>query len=320
MLRQERRLLPRTLVEYERHLNQFQAYCARTRPGVALSNMRHADLYGWLRALAEADYHPRTRNLKVSIVRNFYRFLEQRGEVCTNPAQNLPNARVPDPLPVHVFDSELAKCRKVAQFPNTFVGCRDKLIVELLYGTGMRVSELLSLRMEDINLKEYHLAVVHTSSRPRTIPFPSSLLPVLRTYLAQRKKLFATSPNQLLLTIRGHPLYRMAVYRATRKYLSPCTMAEKHSPQVLRHSYGAHLLDNGANLVALCQLMGHWSIVSTLVYTRVAIKHLKAALDNALPRGRPRPPRVVVSRKSDGFNDYFWPWPRGSPFARKRQT
>lgn len=169
-------------------------------------------------------------------------------------------------------------------FANDFTGLRDKAVISLFYGTGMRLAELKGIRMNDLRMHENIVKVLGKRNKERLIPFPSEIALELNNYIRVRNELFGDSNSYLFVTDKGEQVYDKLLYRIVRKYLSLVTTMEKRSPHILRHSYATHLLNRGADLNAIKELLGHASLAATQVYTHTSFEKLKKIYNLAHPR------------------------------------
>jgi integrase/recombinase XerC len=179
----------------------------------------------------------------------------------------------------------MAKLLDSLTFGNTFDGWRDKIILELFYSTGIRLSELIHLKDRQVDIKGNTIKVLGKRNKERIIPFPSSLVTIIKTYRSFRDKEVPENKSELLLvTEKGEPFYPVMIYRIVKNYLNLYTTTDKRSPHVLRHSYATHLLNKGAEINAVKDLLGHSSLAATQVYTHNSIEKLKKAFDKAHPK------------------------------------
>ncbi|TSJ80593.1 MAG: tyrosine-type recombinase/integrase [Candidatus Cardinium sp.] len=281
-LTEEKRVSRHTVVAYKTDLNQFVAYLSGLN--LVVTEVKAQDLRGWIMSLAKEGLAHRSINRKMAALRIFYAFLEKKGRIATRPTDALKSLKGKKRLPVFFQEKELLAYLDQCLFPVHFARLRDQLILELLYGTGIRLAELIALCQTDINLAEGTIQVVGKRDKARIIPFPRPLDQLIAVYLAQKEKLGYHCTPQLILTDSGQPSYPMFIYRVVKKYLAPTTRASQHSPHILRHTFATHLLDRGADLQAIKELLGHASLAATQVYTHNSLTRLKEIFQKAHPR------------------------------------
>ena len=280
----ERRLSKHTSQAYYTDLQQFFAYLQHHLPAVQAAQASPQVLRAWMVYLADKGLSSRSINRKVASLRAFYRFLYSRAYIQTEPTVKLKTLKVKKSLPIFLRAPELLRLLDHHEFADTFEGWRDKLVLELLYGTGIRLSELLHLQDQNIYLYGGTIKVLGKRNKERTIPFPQHLVQIIERYRMHRDKA-ATNPQGLLLvTAKGAPGYPMLVYKIVKKYLSAYTNADRHSPHVLRHTFATHLLDKGADLKAIQELLGHESLAATQLYTHNSLEKLQQVFAHAHPR------------------------------------
>ena len=187
-------------------------------------------------------------------------------------------------LPVFVQEKEMNRLLDGRFFTDDFEGRRDKAVVSLFYGTGIRLSELVGIRFPDLNLNEKMVKVNGKRDKQRLVPFPLEISTVLSDYIELRNELFPDSGNFLFLTGNGDPVYNKLIYRIVKRQLSLVTTVEKKSPHILRHSYATHLLNRGADLNAIKELLGHANLAATQIYTHTTFEQLKKVYKQAHPR------------------------------------
>jgi integrase/recombinase XerC len=239
----------------------------------------------WIVTLMEKEYTPRSVSRKISTVKAFYRFLMKNEIVDNNPATNIPVPKIRKKLPNFVEENNLHHLLDDGYFTDDFKGVRDKLIITLLYGTGIRLAELLNLKDRDFDTKGYLIKVLGKRQKERIIPYPRSINQLLQQYLEIRNREIGNSLEALLVTDKGKPVYEKLIYRVVNKYLELVTSLEKKSPHVLRHSYATHLLNKGADLNAVKELLGHSNLSATQVYTHTTFEKLHTIYKQAHPRG-----------------------------------
>lgn len=280
----ERRASGHTTTAYITDLNQLVDYLSGLIPQKIVTQVTPQDLRGWLISLAKSGRTHRSINRKMAALRIFYAFLEKRSLVDDLPTASLKSLKGKKRLPIFFQEKELISCLDQHLLPGDFSGLRDKVILELLYGTGMRLAELLTLDQKEINLTECTVKVIGKRNKERIIPFPVPLRALITSYLMEKERLGYHFTQQLIVTDRGQPCYPMFIYRVVKKYLMPTTRASQHSPHILRHSFATHLLDRGADLQAIKELLGHASLAATQIYTHNSLTKLKEIFQKAHPR------------------------------------
>ena len=283
-LTSERRLSRHTVRAYAIDLGQYAAFLHDTAPDSALEKATPQALRMWIVALARQGLSNRSINRKIASLKAFYKFLHTQAYSTSNPTLQLSTLRLKKDIPVFLKEKELLNLLDNHEFADTFAGWRDKLILELLYGTGIRLAELLALRDEVVYLHDSTVRVWGKGNKERTIPFPKSLRQVIERYKHHRDAKVKNHGGLLLVTDTGKPCYPMLVYRLVRKYLRTYTHADRYSPHVMRHTFATHLLSKGADLKAIKDLLGHESLATTQLYTHHSLKKLQEVFKQAHPR------------------------------------
>ncbi|MEM0938167.1 MAG: tyrosine-type recombinase/integrase [Bacteroidota bacterium] len=282
-LSSEKRYSTHTLQAYKNDLVQFQKFLMHEFELDDPIHVKDFHIRGWIVALAEKNISARSVNRKIATLKSFYTFLLARDYVESNPAHQLKPLKTKKNLPAFIKESEAKDLLDRTEFPEGFTGLRDKLLLELFYGTGTRLSELMNLKHEDLNLFENTICVLGKRNKERIIPIGRTLTYLIKEYLIWKKKEGMMS-DFLLVTDDGKSLYPMFIYRKVKNYLSQVTTLSKKSPHILRHTFATHLLNKGADLNAVKDLLGHTSLAATQVYTHNSIEKLKAAFDQAHPK------------------------------------
>jgi integrase/recombinase XerC len=284
-LKYEKRNSSHTVTAYKKDLDQFVSFCTEMVGEFDIKRVDAKLVRSWIVTLMEQEYIPRSVSRKVSTIKAFYRFLMKNEVVENNPATNIPVPKIRKKLPNFVEENNLSHLLDDGYFTDDFKGIRDKLIITLLYGTGIRLAELLTLRERDFDTKGYLIKVLGKRQKERIIPYPRSINQLLQQYLEIRNREIGNSQVALLVTEKGNPVYEKLIYRVVNKYLEMVTSLEKKSPHVLRHSYATHLLNNGADLNAVKELLGHSNLSATQVYTHTTFEKLHTIYKQAHPRG-----------------------------------
>lgn len=287
----ERNCSPYTIVSYKEDLNQFAAYLSHA--GVdgtdRLETVTHHTIRGFLHDLIEKGYSHRSIARKLACLKSFFRFLRRQQMLSTNPAASVQAPKVPKRLPTVLAEQEVALLMEQPD-RSTPEGCRDRAVLEIFYGTGIRRGELIRLNWSDINFADGTLKVMGKGSKQRIVPFGRKALQALREYRAVRAMLVvppyddATSGEAVFVTKRGKRLSPKGVNVLMNYYIGKVSEVNKKSPHVLRHSFATHLLDRGADLKAVQQLLGHESLSTTQIYTHVSVERLKKVYAQAHPK------------------------------------
>lgn len=238
----------------------------------------------YLAILLEKGAEKSTVNRKVASLKVFYNFLNESKILPENPVRNIKTPKITRKLPQFFSESEMSKMLDGKTDSLDFTSLRKKLIMELLYGTGVRVSELTGLKISDVFIDDSLIRVTGKGNKERYIPYPQTLKKLLETYLELRNKKGAKTLT-LLITEKGNPVYRQMIYRMVRQTAGQVSTLQKRSPHVLRHTYATHLLNRGADLNAVKELLGHSSLAATEKYTHTTFEHLKKIHKKNHPRG-----------------------------------
>jgi len=279
----EKRFSPHTVTAYTHDLQQLSDFLATTFELSKIEEAQHTHLRGWVVSLMDAGLTPRSVNRKIVSVKSYFKFLQRRELIEINPATRLKSLRVPKDLPNFVKEPEMNNLLDQLVFADDFEGHRDKLMLEMLYATGMRLSELIGLTDESINRYDKTIKVLGKRNKERIVPLHTEVLEQIEQYNRLKREMEVRS-EKLLITNSGKDLYPQFVYETVKKYLSQVTTLSKRSPHVLRHTFATHLLNKGADLNAVKDLLGHASLASTQVYTHNSIEKLKAVFDQAHPK------------------------------------
>ncbi len=284
-LRYEKRSSAHTVVAYRRDLEQFAQFLKQQFDLDNDVEVTHFHLRSWLADLREQGLSPRSLNRKKSSLQAYYRYLQRQQRISVNPTRPLHALRTSERLPEYLKEQETEHLLEHIDFGTDFSGLTERLICELLYQTGIRRSELQFLRENDIEWPLKQIRVLGKGNKERLIPISDQLLDLLRHYIAEKRNLPESNNNYLLVMPSGRPLYAMYIYRTVKKYLSIASTLSKRSPHILRHSFATHLLNNGANIQAIKDLLGHSSLAATQVYTHNNVEKLLEIHRKNHPRG-----------------------------------
>ena len=282
----EKRSSAHTVLAYRRDLEQFVAFLSG-HGGVPIERATDRMIRLWMMQMMEQGTGPRSVNRKLSALRGYYRFARLVGAVASEPTALIDPPKTPKRLPEFVEEVRMERLFEELAWPEGFKGNTDRVVLELLYGTGMRLAELLGLGVGDVDLGRNTVRVMGKRNKERIIPLGDRLADLLAAYLTARRALFGgTDPGgALLVNEKGQPLARRSVQRLVVHYLSGVTSQHKRSPHVLRHTFATHLLEHGADLNAVKELLGHAGLAATQVYTHNTVDKLRKVHAQAHPRG-----------------------------------
>ena len=285
-LQYERGYSPCTLEAYSKDLSQFVEYVKAYREGKFDPAEVDADLVrNWIVFLMDEKHSPRTVGRKLSSLKSFFKFLRKMGRISVDPTRLVQAPKCAKSLPSFVKDRDMESLLDGKNFGEDFESMRDRLILELLYDTGMRRSELVGIRETDVDYEAMMIRVTGKRNKQRLIPFAESLKNLMLAFEKVRDQQEMGHSEWLLPGKGGRPLSTAVVYKVVRKYLSSIPLLAKRSPHVLRHSFATSMLNNGAELTAVKDLLGHSSLASTSVYTHTTFEELKK-MYHAHPRAK----------------------------------
>ncbi len=289
-LERQRNCSRHTILAYGDDLAQFQEFLSRHLGGPAAdaSVIDALTIRLFLGDLLEQGLTTRSVARKLAAVKSLFKYLARQGHIEHNPAAGIVTPKISRRLPEFMTEDAVDAMMKLPD-PATFNGCRDRALLELLYGTGIRLNELLQLRISDLRLKEGVVKVLGKGSKERIVPVGRKAREAIRAYLAERPKLLSRHPGQggaqwVFLSSRGRQLDPKGVYRIVRGYIGAVADLGKKSPHILRHTFATHLLDRGADVRAVKELLGHESLATTQLYTHVTVERLKRIYRQAHPR------------------------------------
>jgi integrase/recombinase XerC len=285
-LQYEKRYSPHTIKAYQSDLRDFFTFIDITYATTAIDEIQYQMIRSWIVHLMNSTVTSRSVNRKLSTLKTFFKFLRQENLIRVNPMLKILPPKTSKKLPVFVNSENMEMLFDKVDFGNDFVAIRDKLIIELFYHTGIRLSELLNLRDNDIDLSGLRLKVLGKRNKERILPFAKGLGESMRGYLNIRNNLIsALEPNSFFFVREnGKKMYGELVYRIVNQYLNKVSTLQKKSPHVLRHTFATHMLNNGADLNAIKELLGHSNLAATQVYTHNTIGKLKTVYKLAHPR------------------------------------
>lgn len=280
----EKRYSKHTYISYRTDFAQFSEFLSSqyelANPALASYQM----IRSWILSLGEAENSPRTINRKIACLRSLYKLLLKKNLIEKDPMLKIQAPKIKKRLPEFVEENEMHRLLDQFVYSEGFEGIREKLIIELLYGTGIRLSELIELRTDNINFHNGTIKVLGKGNKERIIPLNKSLFQLLNLYMGLKIESVGNSNGYFIVTDKGEQSYPMFIYRIVKERLSSLRSTDKSSPHVLRHTFATHLLNKGADLNAIKDLLGHSSLAATQVYTHNTLDKIKAVFDQAHPK------------------------------------
>lgn len=285
-LTSERRYSSHTVTAYQKDLRQFYGFLELNYSVTDIRQVNHQMIRAWIMDLIENDNSGRTVNRKLSALKTYYRFLRRNSIIEINPMLRILPPKSNKPLPEFVSTENMDLLLDEVAFEEGFEGARDKLIIEFFYFTGIRLAELVGLQNKDIDLQKRQIKVLGKRNKERLIPFGNTLERSIDKYISERDKMTGSiqPEDTFFITKKGLKIYKKLVYRIVNSYLSKVSTLKKKSPHVLRHTFATHMLNNGADLNAIKELLGHANLSATQVYTHNTIEKLKSIYNQAHPR------------------------------------
>jgi integrase/recombinase XerC len=284
-LKYEKRYSQHTIVSYQTDLISFNNYIIMQYGETQLSSLSHIYIRTWLASLKDEGLSERSINRKISSLKSFFKYNLKRGVITQNPMGKVIAPKNQKRLPVFIRDKEINTLLQHVEFPDNWSGKTERLLLNVFYDTGMRLSELINLKISQVNFANYSLKVLGKGNKERIIPISPELAASIKAYTNDSDTYYPDFPKDFLLhDEKGKQLRPRKVYTIVNKYLSLVTTAEKRSPHILRHSFATHMMNNGADLNAVKELLGHTSLAATQVYTHNTIEKLKEIYKKSHPK------------------------------------
>lgn len=282
----EKRASRHTVLAYRKDLEQFSEFCLLSFEKGDISTADHSEIRAWIIDLVDQGLSSTSVNRKIATLRSFYKFLMRSGEITKDPTYKLRALKTPKRLPEFVQEDAIDKVLDELQFEPDFDGQRDKMVMEFLYLTGVRLSELLELRWKDIDLAGEGVKVLGKRKKERIIPITKGLKKNIVSYRKVFQETFSNLQDSDYFIVINHKeqAYPMKIYRIVREHLDLFAQTTKRSPHLLRHTFATHLLNKGADLNAVKDLLGHANLAATQVYTHNSMEKLKAVFEQAHPK------------------------------------
>ncbi len=278
----EKRLSTNTVKAYSNDLNQFEIFLQNELPDATLTSASFQEIRAWIVQLSDSLIDNKSINRKIATLKSFYKHSIKLGLIEIDPTIKVKSLKIKKSLPNFAKENEMSNVLDVQAYGVDFEGIRDKIVLELFYGTGIRLSELINLKEADLDLYQKQIKVTGKRNKQRIIPLNKTLALLFEQYLELKNEKFGG--NELIMNNLGKKTYPMFIQRITEKYLANNTNLQKKSPHVLRHTFATHLLNDGADLNAIKDLLGHSSLAATQIYTHNSIKKLKDIHKQAHPK------------------------------------
>ncbi len=281
----EKRYSKHTVSAYEEDLGQFISFSENQFGIKSWESVTNKNIRLWLSDLMEQGFTAKSVNRKLSTLKSFFKFLNQKQILSQNPAALLTAPKIPKSLPHFVEEKQINQLIDQIAWEDDFEGYRDRLIITLFYSTGMRLSELINLKVNDVDLSDAKVKVLGKRNKERIIPLSNEVIDQVQYYLKEKKNYFEGMDSAyLFVTARGKKMYPKLVYNIVNTSIGKVSTDKKRSPHILRHSFATHMLNNGADLNAIKELLGHANLSATQIYTHNSFEKLKKAYKLAHPR------------------------------------
>jgi len=275
-----------TVTAYENDLRSFSDFCKEAYEDGNIINVHYVQIRSWIVSLVESGLQNATINRKVSSLKTYYKFLLKTKQIEITPLAKHKALKTSKKVQVPFSEKEMETVLSSMEFTDDFEGVRNKTIIEMFYATGMRRAELVNLKQSDIDYAAKTIRILGKRNKERIVPLLEKLDTQLKQYQSYRKQLDTGQKEELFLTIKGNKIYPSLVYRLINDYFSIASTKVKKSPHILRHTFATHLLNQGADLNAVKELLGHASLASTQVYTHNSLAELKNVYAKAHPRNK----------------------------------
>lgn len=284
-LKFQKRYSQHTIISYENDLQSFSDFIIATFGETDVNQVNASFIRSWLASLKEGGMESKSINRKISSLKSFFKYQLREGNISISPMTTIVSPKIKKRLPQFVDEKEVAVLFNHVEFPGDWKGSTERLIMSLFYNTGMRQAELVSLKEKQVDKSNRAIKVLGKGNKERVIPISVELMGMLQDYLASKRNLLESYDEEnVLVNEKGKKLQPRYVYDVVKHYLSMVTTINKRSPHVLRHTFATHLLNNGAELNAVKELLGHSSLAATQVYTHNTIEKLKDVYKKAHPK------------------------------------
>lgn len=283
-LRYEKNFSLHTEISYSTDLQQFFDFLKEHFSETDINSVDSDIIRLWIVSLMEAKISARSVNRKLSTLKSFYKYLLKIGEISINPVKKITGPKIPKPIPAFVNTTDMDEILDDINFDKSFESLRDQIMIELFYATGIRRAELIGLKDTDIDFSNETIQVTGKRNKQRIIPFSDGMKTLLEEYISTRNKEVEAISGYFFVRDNGKQLYPMLVHRIVNDHLKQVPTLSKTSPHVLRHSFATSMLNNGADINAVKELLGHSSLAATEIYTHTSFEELKKIYNKAHPR------------------------------------
>lgn len=274
-----------TVLAYKKDLQEFSKFCATVHQTLDIDHIDYVLIRSWVVQLSESGISNRSINRKIASLKSYFRFLQKTGDITVNPLAKHKALKTSKKIEIPFSEVEMEAVLSNIIYDEDFEGKRNQLMIHLLYATGMRRAELINLKLKDVDFESNCIKVLGKRNKERLIPMLPGLKPYFTAYYGEREKIEGVlDSDYLFLSKQGNKMYETMVYRVIEKYFKEVSSKTKKSPHILRHTFATHLLNKGADLNAVKELLGHSSLASTQVYTHNSIAELKKVHAFAHPR------------------------------------
>lgn len=282
-LKFEKRLSDHTILSYDNDLKQFESFFKTYSTNKEIKTTDKRAIRSWIVELSLKNLSPKSINRKIATLKSFFKFLIKREVIEINPTTNITSLKTDQKIPNFLKEKDINFLFDNLILEKNFNGERDMLILELLYGTGIRISELINLKTRNINIPKKEMKIMGKRKKERIIPLHQQIISQIKKYLDKKNEIKSTH-EFLLCTNKGKKLYPMLIYRIVKKHLSSLINSKKYNPHLLRHTFATHILNKGGDLNSIKDLLGHESLAATQIYTHNSIEKLKETFKASHPR------------------------------------
>ena len=282
-LKFEKRLSDHTILSYDNDLKQFESFFKTYSTNKEIKTTDKRAIRSWIVELSLKKLSPKSINRKIATLKSFFKFLIKREVIEINPTTNITSLKTDQKIPNFLKEKDVNFLFDNLILEKNFNGERDMMILELLYGTGIRISELINLKTRNINLPKKEMKIMGKRKKERIIPLHQQIISQIKKYLDKKNEIKSTH-EFLLCTNKGKKLYPMLIYRIVKKHLSSLINSKKYNPHLLRHTFATHILNKGGDLNSIKALLGHESLAATQIYTHNSIEKLKETFKASHPR------------------------------------